>query len=91
MKDIPGFNQLFHLGGLMGSRRPIKCGIWLISAKTNLIVKTQRNATQLNSKATSVGVRHISHVFPTPPHPPPTNFSVSCRPARELKFCTDTH
>ena len=27
------------------------------------IVKTQRNSTQLNSKATSVGVRHSSHVF----------------------------
>ena len=31
---------------------------------------TQLNSTQLNSKATSVGVRHSSHVYPTPPHPP---------------------
>ena len=54
------------------------------------IVKTQRNSTQL--KATSVGVRHSSHVFPTtPPPPPPTNFSATSRPARELKFGTDTH
>ena len=38
------------------------------------IVKTQRNSTQLNSKATSVGVRHSSHVFhPTPPHPTTTH------------------
>ena len=35
---------------------------------TNIIVKTQRNSTQLNSKATSVGVRHSSHVF-HPTHP----------------------
>ena len=53
-----------------------------------LIVKTQRNSTQRNSKATSVGVRHSSHVYPTPPT---TNFSATSRPARELKFGTDTH
>ena len=50
-----------------------------------LVVKTQRNS------ATSVGVRHSSHVFhPTPP-PPNTNFSATSRLARELKFGTDTH
>ena len=51
------------------------------------------NATQLNSKATSVGVRHSSHVFPTtpPPHPTTTNFPATSKPPRELKFGTDTH
>ena len=58
---------------------------------------TQLNSTQLNSKATSVGVRHSSHVFhdhPTTPPPhqhPTTNFSSTSRQARELKFGTDTH
>ena len=53
---------------------------------------TQLNSTQRNSKATSVGVRHSSHVFPTPPpHPTTTtNFSNTSRPARELQFGTDT-
>ena len=55
-----------------------------------LIVKTQRNSTQNNSKATSVGVRHSSQVFP-PPHPPYHKLSATSRPARELKFGTDTH
>ena len=56
------------------------------------IVKTQRNSTQLNSKATSVGVRHSTHVFHPPPHHPTTaNFSATSRPARELKFGRDTH
>ena len=55
-----------------------------------LIVKTQRNSTQSNSKATSVGVRHSSHVF-HPTTPPRTNFSATSRLARELKFGTDTH
>ena len=33
---------------------------------------TQLNSTQRNSKATSVGVRHSSHVYPThPTHPTP--------------------
>ena len=44
-------------------RTPAEAGI------IPIIVKTQRNSTQLNSKATSVGVRHSSHVYPTPPHP----------------------
>ena len=52
---------------------------------------TQLNSTQHNSKASSVGVRHSSHVFhPTPPTPR-TNFPTTSRPARELKFGTDTH
>ena len=33
---------------------------------------TQLNSTQNNSKATSVGVRHSSHVYPTHPPTPPT-------------------
>ena len=65
------------------------------------IVKTQRNSTQLNStqsncKSNFVGLDtvltwnppHPTH--PTPPHATP-NFSVTSRPARELKFGTDTH
>ena len=52
---------------------------------------TQLNSTQNNSKATSVGVRHSSQVF-HPPHPTTTtNFPATSRPARELKFGTDTH
>ena len=62
--------------------------------KYNMLSKP--NATQPNSKATSVGVRHSSHVFhptthPTQPHPTTTNFSATSRPARELKFGTHTH
>ena len=37
---------------------------------TNCQNPTQLNSTQNNSKATNVGVRHSSYVFPTPPHPP---------------------
>ena len=59
------------------------------SSFEEFIVKTQRNSTQLNSKATSVGVRHSSHVYPT--HPTPPTFSNTSRPARELQFGTDTH
>ena len=55
----------------------------------NKIVKTQRNSTQ--SKTTNVGVRHSSHVFHPPTPPPNTNFPATSRPARELKFGTDTH
>ena len=43
------------------------------------IVKTQRNSTQRNSKATSVGVRHSSQVF-HPPHPPPTPLPQTFQP-----------
>ena len=43
----------------------------VLNQETEKIVKTQRNSTQLNSKATSVGVRHSSHVFHHPPHPTP--------------------
>ena len=50
---------------------------------------TQLNSTQRNSKATSVGVRHSSHVFHHPTTT--TNFSATSRPAGELKFGTDTH
>ena len=61
--------------------------------QANLIVKTQRNSTQLKQlKSNFVEVRHGTHLEPTPPHPPPTpNFSGNSRPARELKFGTDTH
>ena len=52
------------------------CDLWLFLSKPN---------------AMSVGVRHSSHVFPTTTTPPNTNFSATSRPARELKFGTDTH
>ena len=45
---------------------------------------TQRNSTQNNSKVTSVGVRHSSHVFHHPTHPT-TNFPATSRTARELE------
>ena len=64
------------------------------NCEVNYTVKTQRNSTQLNStKATQKQlrwVRHSTHLEPTPPHPY-TNFSVTSRPVRELKFGTDTH
>ena len=52
------------------------------------IVKTQRNSTYLNStqsnsKATSIEVRHSSHL-----NPPTPNFLA---PSGELKFGTNAH
>ena len=56
------------------------------------IVKTQRNSTQSNSKSNFVGLDIVlTWNPPHPTHPPRTNFSVTSRPARELKFGTDTH
>ena len=58
------------------------------------IVKTQRNSTQLNSKqlkSNFVGLDIVATWNPPPHHYPHTNFSVTSRPARELKFGTDTH
>ena len=53
---------------------------------------SQLNSSQSISKATSVGVRHSSHVFQNPTTPlTTTNFSTTSRAARELKFGTDTH
>ena len=49
------------------------------------------NVTQLNSKqlkSNFVEVRYSSQLEPTTPH---TNFSVTSRLARKLKFCADTH
>ena len=51
---------------------------------------TKLNSTQSNSKSNFVRLDII--LTWNPPHPPPrTNFSVFSRPARELKFGTDTH
>ena len=44
-----------------------------ISQVINCQNPTQLNSTQRNFKATSVGVRHSSHVFPTPPPHHPTH------------------
>ena len=62
------------------------------------IVKTQRNSTQLNStqsnsKVTLVGLDTVPTCSPPHHHHPTTttNFSGTSRPARELKFGTDTH
>ena len=64
---------------------------WLFVTEIRELSKTKRNSTQNNSEATSVGVRHSSQVFPPPPPHPTTNFPATSRPARELKFGTDTH
>ena len=64
------------------------------------IVKTQRNSTQLNStqsncksncKSNFVGLDIVATWNPHHPPHPTINFSVASRPARELKFGTDTH
>ena len=56
-----------------------------------IIVKTQRNSTQLNATLKQLALELDTGVTRTPPHPPPTNFSPTSRQARELKFGTDTH
>ena len=63
--------------------------------KLEIFVKTQRNSTQLNltqsnSKSNFVGL-DIVLTWNPPPHHPTPNFSGTSRPARKLKFCTDTH
>ena len=58
------------------------------------IVKTQRNSTQLNPTLKQLALELDTVVTcSTPPHhrPTTTNFSATSRPARELKFGTDTH
>merc|ERR1719348_1437239 len=56
------------LGAITGGQsREYQYILYIILDKMNNVVKTQRNSTQLNSKATSFGVRHSSHVYPTPP------------------------
>ena len=61
------------------------CETIILLSKPNV---TQLNSTQSNSKQLR-WVRHSTHLEPTPL--PRTNFSVTSRPARELKFGTDTH
>ena len=67
-----------------------KCLVqWRLGVGSTILSKP--NVTQLNSNELNrnfVEVRHSSHLEPTTP---PTNFSVTCSPARELKFGTDTH
>ena len=79
---------------------PCVTNVWLsakfLRNRTEAVVKTQRNSTELiltqnNSKSNFVEVRHSSHLAPTTTTPPHTNFSVTSRPTRKLKFCTDTH
>ena len=59
------------------------------------IVKTQRNSTQLNPTLKQLALELdivVTCSTTPPPHPtPPTNYPDSSRPARELKFGTDTH
>ena len=52
------------------------------------------NATQLNTTLKQLALELDIVVTCTPPHPThptTTNFSATSRPARELKFGTDTH
>ena len=57
------------------------------------IVKTQRNSTQLKTtlKQLALELDIVVTCSPPPHHPTTTNFSATSRPARELKFGTDTH
>ena len=51
---------------------------------------TQLNSTQLKQlKSNFVGLDTVATW--NPPPPPHTNLSVTSRPPRKLKFCTDTH
>ena len=56
------------------------------------IVKTQRNSTQLKATLKQLALE-LDTVVTCSTHPthPTTNFSTTSRPARELKFGTDTH
>ena len=62
------------------------CGLNIMYKLLSKPNATQLNSTQSNFKATSVGVRHSSHVF----HPT-TIFPATSRAARVLTFGTDTH
>ena len=65
----------------------------VLKGEDQFVVKTQRNSTQLNATLKQLALELDIVVTCTPPHPPhpTTNFSTTSRPARELKFCTDTH
>ena len=61
-----------------------------------IVVKTQRNSTHLNStksnsKSNFVGLDSVATWNPPHTTHPHTNFSVTSRQARELKFGTETH
>ena len=56
------------------------------------IVKTQRNSTQLKTTLKQLALELYTVVTCSTHHPTTTkNFSATSRPARELKFGTDTH
>ena len=62
------------------------------SSITNEIVKTQRNSTQLKVTLKQLALElDIVATCSPPHHPTHTNFSATSRPARKLKFGTDTH
>ena len=95
---LNSISQLLLKSRVLGSTKPTTT-ITSLTIRAQQIFKeplnvknvlSKPNVTQLNSKATSVGVRHRNHLEPTPPHTH-TNFSATFRPARELKFGADTH
>ena len=59
---------------------------------TEKIVKTQRNSTQLKTTPKQLTLELDIVATCSPPHPTTTtNFSATTKPARELKFGTDTY
>ena len=54
------------------------------------LVLSKPNATQLNSTLKQLALE-LDTVVTCSTHHPTTNFSATSRPARELKFGTDTH
>ena len=57
-----------------------------------IIVKTQRDSTQLKAPLKQLALELDIVVTCSQPHPPTTkNFSATSGPARELKFGTDTY
>ena len=93
-KKISGiFSGIFCLNASLSPITTLSPWLTEICGK---IVKTQRNSTQLNStqsnsKSNFVGLDIVPTCSPTPPTTTTTNFSGTSRPARELKFGTDTH
>ena len=61
------------------------------SVQKGIIVKTQRNSTQLKTTLKQLALELDTVVTCSTTHPTTTNFSDTSRPARELKFGTDTH